>query len=60
MAVARIVDYVYIVNYVSRGFLVVTKQAIIVQSFYQEYWVNLTLIATKANSIDVVSLLCPQ
>ena len=32
----------------------------VVQAFYQEYWVNLTLIATKVNSTDFVSLLCPQ
>ena len=28
-----------------------------VQAFYQEYLVNLTLIATKANSTDFASLL---
>ena len=37
-----------------------TITTIIVQAFYQEYWVNLKLIATKANSTDLVSLLCPQ
>ena len=33
---------------------------IIVQAFYQEYLVNLTLIATKANSTDFASLLWPK
>ena len=36
------------------------SQPNIVQAFYQEYLVNLTLIATKANSTDFVSLLWPK
>ena len=36
------------------------QDIIIVQAFYQEYLVNLTLIATKANSPDFVSLLWPK
>ena len=34
-----------------------TEEQQIVQAFYQEYLVNLTLIATKANSTDFASLL---
>ena len=30
----------------------------LVQEFYQEYWVNLKLIATKAKSSDFDLLLC--
>ena len=33
---------------------------VLVQAFYQEYWVNLKLIATKANSSDFDLLLWPQ